>query len=508
MYLTNYIPKVLKSGFLVLGLALATLQLTACDNALDKLDLSDLADIGDTPSSSSKKQSGKDDSMSSSGKAVTESSSSAEEDTLCLPYSIWCGANGKFSVDPDMKTYEYWSFFSDISNGGGSTFKWPVDDDPAYILESVRQVCEGLCGSYTLSSVGNGTIWQYEPYIGLQINVAGWSNSPDNINGSQEVTTSIEDWGGICVTYTSSEKMTLTIGMGHITDSLINYTNPFVDMPPSAEPITRCYPWAAFYQNVWSTTNITGAGAAKSTSRLKFQVQSRDGISGSFNIISIGDFVRNYNDENLYTNTPGFGAGPSQLPESYWSELCENSMWCGALHENSDVGPWFDYNDDSQSGDSRFIWPVFPGFQDESDYLESVMDECSGICGGLEYGFEYKYPYLGFGFSISPDNVEVDISEQMGLCVAYESTESLQMKLLPNPDMEKAISYNSPYINLPKSAGNSDCYLFDNFRQNPTIASERITIQEVQKHASKISFSFSGVSGRTASFNIRAISWL
>ncbi|MCQ2054305.1 MAG: T9SS type A sorting domain-containing protein [Fibrobacter sp.] len=202
----------------------------------------------------------------------------------------WTGAmsteSGDYFVNTELdngtNTSGYWYNYGDDADGGQSTVTWPTDLGNEYsedALDPVIDQCGGVCGDFSLNA---GTI-TYDPFIGIGFNVAGTETE----TGGEAQPADVTSWGGICITYTSSSKATLELGLGDTRDGEIGYDNPFVSLPAQDSPAQVCKDWAMFKQAGWGKGKVTGPEAAAALASVKFKIQAKDGTSGSFNIVGV-----------------------------------------------------------------------------------------------------------------------------------------------------------------------------------------------------------------------------
>ena len=147
----------------------------------------------------------------------------------------------------------------------------------------------------------------YEPIalFGFKLAQDGADTIPINEKSFQVnpnyIPVDVSNWGGLCVTYTSTVPISMEIGLGSAyNDSLgYNYTfgpgvMPSVSLPVKAADTVACFKWSDFKQaNLNRVTDgdkfkISGEDAAKRAGEIVFRVTAKVGLSGTFTIKSLG----------------------------------------------------------------------------------------------------------------------------------------------------------------------------------------------------------------------------
>lgn len=216
----------------------------------------------------------------------------ATDDPDCAGLTLWCKAESwnysyrvQTGLDAGYDDSGYWFAYDDHADGGKSEITWPVKLGNEYdgnAFDPVIDHCQGLCGTVTLNK---GTL-DKSPSVGVGFNLAGTSD------GSTLVASTINEWYGICITYTSDLPGQLAIGLGDSLYAALNYDLPHVDLPTTASPNEECFVWTDFRQtgNAGGAA-ITGPEAAARAVSFLIEFSSNDGDTGDFNIIRLRKYV-------------------------------------------------------------------------------------------------------------------------------------------------------------------------------------------------------------------------
>ena len=159
-------------------------------------------------------------------------------------------------------------------------------------------------------------------------------------------------------------------------------------------------------------TPMSSSSSVKSNSTLTSSASATPVSGGSFSKSSSSSYATGY----------------------FWSASADacGDLWCGRLKEYRVItgfdagddcsGYWYDYNDESDGGNSRVDFPV-GGREDDGGIGPTIIDECGGICGTmvLDKGASY-YALAGVGFNVAGQYEEsADVTSWGGLCVVYSS---------------------------------------------------------------------------------------
>ena len=202
-------------------------------------------------------------------------------------FVTWNGSEGVYKIDTELDEANenggYWFTYGDDADGGASKVEWPVEPGNEYstdALDPIIDYCGGVCGTFSLNK---GTL-TYEPFVGIGFNLAG---VPEGSTAADQADASA--MGGVCITYTVDVAASFEMGLGDAGDAEIGYDNPAASLAKATSAKTVGLEWSRFKQAGWGTGKITGAEAAKKLVALKFKIQAKDGTTGNFNIMSVGD---------------------------------------------------------------------------------------------------------------------------------------------------------------------------------------------------------------------------
>lgn len=217
---------------------------------------------------------------SSSAKApVIESVIEVEDDGI-FHLGLWDGTKGDAQVPTGNKGGGYWYSYNDKDNGGESSFTWCSEAGSEYSATDLAPVIKengGICGEVELL-VGTN---QWKPYAAIAFSYAK----------SAALTADATTAKGVCVTYTSTMPIKLTLGMGTTKDNKLGGANPFVTLPKGTNQ-TMEFAWAEFEQPDWAEVEASGkeAAAALGAITLKFEgdTDGEDGGTATFNIMKLG----------------------------------------------------------------------------------------------------------------------------------------------------------------------------------------------------------------------------
>ena len=229
---------------------------------------------------------------SCTGTVVRSSSSSSRPRSSSSKNSVrvgstWYGVDGNPRVDTGLDAgYDnsgYWFYYADDMDGGASTISWAVplgDEFDDNSMQPVIDYCGGVCGEFELDK----GVLDYDPFVGIGINVGG-----QNASG-KAIPVDASSKSGVCISYTVTSAATLELGLGDRLDAMIDYANPMYDLAKSTTGKVVNIPWSKFAQPSWGRTKISIEEAVASLASIKFKIQGKSGTTGSFNIMSIGDY--------------------------------------------------------------------------------------------------------------------------------------------------------------------------------------------------------------------------
>ena len=183
------------------------------------------------------------------------------------------------------------------------------------------------------------------------------------------------------------------------------------------------------------------------------------------------------------------------------------------------AGYWFTFDDSPDGGLSYIDWPVSLGNDYDSLAMDPVIDACGGVCGTAHLNagtLEYK-PFVGVAFNIAgmvgaykEDNLDdadlADASAWGGICIVYSSDLPATIELGFGAYKDKAITYDYPFVSLPKSAYPDErCFEWSAFKQAGWGKGDKITGEEAGAELASIKFKIQAQDGSSGNFNISAI---
>jgi hypothetical protein len=221
-------------------------------------------------------------------KKITLAALCAASAVYASTFKTWNGADEdvysqvETGLRNESETGGFWFKYGDDGDGGASTIHWDVEPSPEYSidwLDPIVMECKGLCGTAMLSK---GTL-TYTPFMVLGFSVVGENSDRSLATGDAS------SWNGLCVTYTSDTGILLELGLGEVTDSIINYANPAVSLPASKTSNRMVFSWSDFKQpsSYDGTVKIEGEAAAKQLAMVRFKIQADPG-EYHFNICAVG----------------------------------------------------------------------------------------------------------------------------------------------------------------------------------------------------------------------------
>ena len=184
------------------------------------------------------------------------------------------------------------------------------------------------------------------------------------------------------------------------------------------------------------------------------------------------------------------------------------------------AGYWFVFGDSIDGGLSYIEWPVPLGNEYDAKAMEPVIEVCSGVCGTAHLNagtLEYK-PFVGVAFNIAgmvgaykEDNLDdadlADASAWGGICIVYSSDLPATIELGFGAYKDKAITYDYPFVSLPKSAYPDErCFEWSAFKQAGWGKGDKITGEEAGADLASVKFKIQTQDGSVGQFNIMRIS--
>ena len=212
--------------------------------------------------------------------------------TFAGPFITWNGADEnaynicrvETGLRNGSETGGYWFTYGDDGDGGASKVYWDVELNPEYTIDRLEPIiddCKGMCGTAILNKWNS----PHTAFTGIGFSVVGQNSENDWTLATGDASS----WGGLCVTYTSDADIQLELGLGEVTDSIINYANPTVTLPTSKTSNRMVFSWSDFKQpsSYDGAVKIDGEAAAKQLAMVKFKIQAEDG-NYRFNICAVG----------------------------------------------------------------------------------------------------------------------------------------------------------------------------------------------------------------------------
>ena len=212
--------------------------------------------------------------------------------TFAGPFITWNGADEnaynicrvETGLRNGSETGGYWFTYGDDGDGGASKVYWDVELNPEYTIDRLEPIiddCKGMCGTAILNKWNS----PHTAFTGIGFSVVGQNSENDWTLATGDASS----WGGLCVTYMSDTDIALELGLGEVTDSIINYANPTVTLPTSKTSNRMVFSWSDFKQpsSYDGAVKIDGEAAAKQLAMVKFKIQAEDG-NYRFNICAVG----------------------------------------------------------------------------------------------------------------------------------------------------------------------------------------------------------------------------
>lgn len=217
---------------------------------------------------------------------VSSSSVQASSSSLNAPFAntdlpcgdLWCGPKHEYNVRTGFTSGEKapvgkWYHYIDEDIGGNSRLDFPGFEGEYNVdFELVIDKCGGICGS---AYIGD----QYEnPYVGFGFfTLDSWSKTAD-----------ITSWNGICVSYVSDNKITLTVLPTDKVEAAMKWDHFATKLPASKTGSVVDIPWSKFAQAGWGV-KYDKEEILKQVSRIAFEIKDISaGSMVNFNIVSVG----------------------------------------------------------------------------------------------------------------------------------------------------------------------------------------------------------------------------
>ena len=173
-------------------------------------------------------------------------------------------------------TNGYWYEFDDSGEtpAGTSKFTWPPDvetDECGSFFGPMVTLHGGITGTANL------TAGYTYPFLGVGFNIGG----EDKSQGFD-----VSSWGGICVTYSSTSKFLVELGVAN-EGTVTKYNNYTVTLPASTSAKTVSNQWSDFKQEAGWGTTVPVSTVTSSLNALKFKFSKA--VSGASNSFFIGE---------------------------------------------------------------------------------------------------------------------------------------------------------------------------------------------------------------------------
>ena len=191
------------------------------------------------------------------------------------------------------------------------------------------------------------------------------------------------------------------------------------------------------------------------------------------------------------------------------------TTWSGAngdyrvdtgLDDGSDEsGYWYTYADDANGGTSAISWPVKTGNEYDDNALDPIIDNCGGLCGQVNLGAGYDYPFAGLGFNLTgPDQTGADVTSWGGVCITYSASVAPILEVAPE-DEATVTEYNNYMSKLKVAASKTTVNLaWSDFKQE---SGWGVTVPQASYlgMVAAVKVKFSGKAGTSGDFNIMEV---
>ena len=403
-----------------------------------------------------------------------ESSSSAKSSSSSVAYSsshpgntglpcgdLWCGTKGqrdRVMTGMGDETSGYWYYFDDneAPMNGSSRIIFPIEVENDTKFNFWGELTETYGG--IKASVVLGKNYEYS-FAGLGFNVVD-----EKLTGGD-----IADWEGFCLVYSSTAQFKLELVPEDEKD-VTEYNNYSANLPKTSDAVIVDIPWAKFKQERgWGQTvplaDIVAKTAAiklifnfsgdvlihsigrygtcdgsrtyvpkSSSSSVKSSSSAMSSSSARSSSSVAGGGYREYKYVSPYT-TEAVGTHPAyKTSKLQWDgNDAEGRVQTGSEEETA--GYWYAFNDAIDGGDSKVLFPSDVKENAYGNFFGPLAESYDGIKAKVDIGTAYEYAYAGIGFDLYSENKEgVDVSGLGGICLAYFSTATFSIELVPeNP---------------------------------------------------------------------------
>ncbi len=130
------------------------------------------------------------------------------------------------------------------------------------------------------------------------------------------------------------------------------------------------------------------------------------------------------------------------------------------------------------------------------------------MCGSVEMGPGFDFPFAGFGFNVINNNLEgADITAWNGLCIAYTAggTEGFRAEVQLEPsDVATYTAYNDYRFVLPLNSARIVNIPWTAFTQEDGWGN-KVNRTELLKRVASVKFKFTGAAGESGYFSVQRI---
>lgn len=215
--------------------------------------------------------------------------------------------------------------------------------------------------------------------------------------------------------------------------------------------------------------------------------------------------------ENCCADVPSISITPI-YPDLWYGDLysVNTDIYAKTWQNNRDAGIWFASTDSVVGGQSRIVWPVFPGTEYDTTSLDPVIEYCYGLCGEyrLDVGPLGYDPFVDVGFFLvgldsNGKDIALDVSDWEGICIQYTADIASMLLLDLGDSVNKMMENDLPRVKIPKSyAGAGRCYLWSSFEREKKDRGFNITGEQAAKQLVKIIFRLQSNDDSVGTFSI------
>lgn len=457
-------------------------------------------------------------------KKPLSSSSTGEMCSYEPVHDLWYGPDHMGQVETELsnetESNGYWFDFIDSTQN--AMLMWPVSKGNDYSIESLDPIiesCDGLCARVSFIDKCS---------VGVGFHIVGETSVTENEPAFGDA----EDWGGLCVTYSS--ELGMDVVMSTANESIISQASnmPRVSLPSSVDVTTQCMKWSDF-------KNPDGElGDASKFRSLLFFINGDRGIESEFKLVALGRFSSlsdasckiNWSSSSKNTVSSSSRSHSSSSADSDsirlfkgnegYEDVCSfssvNDLWygidripyvnTGLANETETAGYWYNFGYMSDAGEGTvFTWPTALGNEYDDLALDSVVDFCAGVCAEMYYKMD---AFSGVAFnvvgaiSITDNSLSAgDASSWGGLCVTYAADADMDVVMISSLEGDNAGKIPlQPKVTLPKSIDvTTKCMEWSDF-----VSSDGKTSGDASALTTLL-FGFYGSGGQYIRFNIMGL---